>query len=338
MTKKEDFFALISGEEYQNIPFMPITMMLAADKIGCLYGEYATKAIIQAEGQLLIAEEFQTTHLSAISDPAVEAADLGALVMMSNDAPPAINENYALLLDKAKLRSLKPIKPEYGRRMSNRLQAVDLMKEKSGGSLIIEGWVEGPCAEAADLRGINHLMMDFFDDSAFVEDLMDLCTEQAIEFALKQLEAGADLIGIGDAASSLIGPEFYKQFVLPRMCRYVDAVHQKGGLVRLHICGNINSLFLYIAKLGVDMIDLDSMVSIESARQYLGSNVALAGNLDPVSEVKDSYPAAILERLKSCHKEAAGPFIVGAGCEIPRGTPDANLEIMGEFSRTLMNH
>ena len=38
---------------------------------------------------------------------------------------------------------------------------------------ILEGWVEGPVAEGADLRGINTLMLDFLDDPDFVRDLFD---------------------------------------------------------------------------------------------------------------------------------------------------------------------
>lgn len=333
MTGKALFKKALKGDRMNTYPFMPITMMYAADRIGEPYLRYATNAEVQARGQLAIAETFGTAHVSVISDPAVEAFDLGASVMMPEDAPAAIKEEEALLLDKSCLKTLKPIKAEYGKRMSNRLEAVHLLKEKAGDSLIVEGWVEGPCAEASDLRGINHIMMDFFDDPPFVEDLMDLVTEQAIDFAQKQVEAGADLIGIGDAASSLIGPDFYEQFVLPRMHRYIKAIHDAGGLVRLHICGNTNPLFSHIAELGIDMIDLDSMASIVDARQYLGPRVALAGNLDPVSELKDGTPRLILKRLGECRDEASGMFIVGAGCEIPRGTPDENLKAMSNFSR-----
>lgn len=333
MTGRELFFASLKGEETGAYPFMPITMMFAADKAERSYRDYAMNAEVQVSGQMAVAEQFDTAHVSVISDPAVEASDLGASVMISEDAPPAIKEEEALLQDKSFLSSLKPVKPEDGRRMSNRLEALRLLKERGADSLVIEGWVEGPCAEASDLRGINRLMMDFFDDAAFVGDLMDLITEQAIGFALKQIEAGADLIGIGDAASSLIGPDFYNEFVIPRMHRYVKAIHDAGGLVRLHICGNTNPLFPYIADLGVDMIDLDSMAEIPCARTNLGPRVALAGNLDPVSELKDSSPDKVLERVKACRDEAAGLFIVGAGCEVPRGTPDRNLHMMSDFAR-----
>jgi hypothetical protein len=58
-----------------------------------------------------------------------------------------------------------------------------------GREKIVEGWVEGPIAEGADLRGINTLMTDFFDDPAFVRDLFDFVVELELRFAREQVRA-----------------------------------------------------------------------------------------------------------------------------------------------------
>jgi len=76
MTGKELFFQTLEGKQSEAYPFMPITMMFASDKIGKPYREYATDARTQVAGQLAIAEEFETSHISVISDPAVEASGL----------------------------------------------------------------------------------------------------------------------------------------------------------------------------------------------------------------------------------------------------------------------
>jgi len=97
-------------------------------------------------------------------------------------------------------------------------------RKQGGGQLLIEGWVEGPCAESADLRGINMLMMDFADEPAFVRDMFAFCVEMDTRFAQAQIEAGADIIGIGDAAASLVGPAIYDQFIWPYEKKLVDAI------------------------------------------------------------------------------------------------------------------
>ncbi len=333
MTRKERAIAVMNGQKVEKLPFMPITMMFAADQIGVPYGRYATEAPLMAEGQLKVAEKFGAAQASVISDPGVEAHDLGAEIGFPEDNPPYVDETKALLADKTALASLKTVRPEDGKRMSNRIEAVRLIAEKAGNDVLVEGWVEGPCAEAADLRGINHLMMDFYDDTVFIDDLMDFITNQAIEFALAQIEAGAQIIGIGDAASSLIGPELYAKYSLPRTRRYIEAIHDAGGLVRLHICGITEGLASSWKGLGADMIDVDYGNSLKAIREVLGPNDStLAGNLDPVREVRDSFPESIKDQLAVCRDECAPMFIVGAGCEIPRDCPEENLLAMLEFA------
>lgn len=153
--------------------------------------------------------------------------------------------------------------------------AAGLFREKVGDSKLIEGWIEGPCAEAADLRGINTLMIDFFDDPDFVRELFEFTLQLGIRFAREQVQAGVDIIGVGDAAASLIGPQFYEQFVWPFEKRLVEELHAMGTRVRLHICGNICPLLEKIGKLECDIVDLDFMVPVDQARKAMGPDQVL---------------------------------------------------------------
>ena len=140
--------------------------------------------------------------------------------------PPALVEEHALLADKSRLARLQVPDPAAGPRMSDRLEAVRLLRELAGAELIVEGWVEGPCAMSADLRGVNTLMLDFFDDPGFVRDLFAFTVEMELRFARAQIAAGADTIGVGDAAASLIGPRFYSEFVQPYECALVRGIQE----------------------------------------------------------------------------------------------------------------
>ncbi|HOV59515.1 MAG TPA: uroporphyrinogen decarboxylase family protein [Candidatus Hydrogenedentes bacterium] len=333
MNGRERVLAVLEGREPDTLPFMPITMMFAADLIGRPYGVYATDYRVLVEGQLRVAELFSTDHVSCISDPAREAADCGARIMYFDDQPPAIDESAALLADKSRLVSLTPPDPLGGGRMFDRVQAVALFREKTGRTLLIEGWVEGPMALSADLRGINTVMLDFFDDPNFTRDLMAFCADLAIAFARAQLEAGADIIGIGDAAASLIGPEFYASFVLPEEKRIIDAIHGLGGKVRLHICGNTTPLLPYFRSLAADMIDLDSMVSMKVARDTLGPSQVLAGNIEPVKGLCDGSPDQIRQYMVDTVQACAPAYIMTAGCEVVRTTPNRNLHAMRDGGR-----
>ena len=313
---------------------MPITMMFACTQIGARYRDYCTDYRVLVEGQLRTAEAFDFDYVNTMSDPAREAADCGAVVAYFDHQPVAIIEDQALLADKARLASLKIPDPLGGGRMHNSLKGLALFKERVGKEKMIEGWVEGPMAEGADLRGINTLMLDFFDDPAFVRDLFAFVVEMELRFAREQLKAGADVIGVGDAAASLVGPEIYDEFVWPYEKKLVDGIHTLGGKVRLHICGNIRPLLEGIGRLGCDIVDLDSMVPISEARLKIGPNAILLGNLNPVTVLKDGDPPGVTAAITECHRQAGARFIVGAGCEVPRGTPPENLRALCAYAHT----
>ena len=196
------------------------------------------------------------------------------------------------------------------------------------------GWVEGPCAEAADLRGINALMLDFYDDPLFVRDLLDFVLQLALRYARAQVEAGADLIGVGDAAASLIGPKFYNDFVWPYEKKLVDGIHEMGARVRLHICGDTSPILERMGALGCEIVDLDYFAPVAAAREAMGSDQILLGNIDPVRILRNSTPESVTEAIAACHRQAGDRYIIGAGCEVPRDTPRENVRALTDYAQT----
>ena len=334
MTSRERVLAHLEGRPVDQLPLMPITMMFACLQIGARYRDYCTDYRVLVEGQIRTAEKFGFDYVNTMSDPAREAADCGASVEYFDNQPVAIVENQALLADKTKLASLKIPDPLGGGRMHNGIHALALFQERVGKDKLIEGWIEGPIAEAADLRGINTLMMDFFDDPAFVRDLFAFVIELELRFAREQIKAGADVIGLGDAAASLVGPQIYEEFVWPYEKKLVDGIHALGGKVRLHICGNTRRILPGLGKLGCSIVDLDSMAPISEARQQMTPGQVLLGNLNPVAVLRNGDPAAVTAAIAQCHRDAGAPFIVGAGCEVPRDTPPDNLRALCAYAHT----
>jgi MtaA/CmuA family methyltransferase len=333
MNSRERVLATLEGKSPDHLPNMAITMMFAADQAGAKYLEYATHYPTLVEGQLRTAERFGIDHVSTISDPAIEAADCGATAVFYPDQPPAIDEANALLADKTTLLTLKAPAISSGKRMTNRVEGVRLLKERAGAEKWVEGWVEGPCAEGSDLRGINNLMLDFLDDPAFVHDLFEFVINLALAFAKEQIKVGADIIGIGDAAASLVGPHIYDEFVWPYEKRLVDGIHAMGGRVRLHICGNTRRILGGMGKLGCDMIDLDYLAPVSEARAQMPSSQVLLGNIDPVRALRDGTPDSVYQAIAVCHQQAGAHYIVGAGCEVPRDTPFENLSALARYAR-----
>jgi MtaA/CmuA family methyltransferase len=333
MKGRERVLALLEGRPVDHLPAMPITMMFAADHLGVKYFDYATDCRAQVEAQVRVAEGYDLDYVSVISDPACEAADCGAAVKFYPDQPPALDESRARLADKAALAKLAIPDPHGGGRMHNRVKAVGLLRERVGGDKLIEGWIEGPVAEGADLRGINALMLDFYDDPVFVRDLFDFVVELELRFAQAQIVAGADLVGMGDAAASLVGSRMYKELVWPSEKKLVDGIHALGARVRLHICGNTRHLLEGMGRLGCDIVDLDFLAPVSEGRQKMGPEQVLLGNIDPVRVLRNGTPESVYAAVAECHRQAGDRYVAGAGCEVPRDTPPANLRALVQYAR-----
>lgn len=338
MSGRARVLAHLDGDVADRLPVMPITMQFAADLIGAKFRDYETDFRVLAQGQLRVAEEFDFDYVNTMSDPAREAADCGAAVEFFENSPAAMLEEQALLSEKTALASLKIPDPLDGGRMHNGIKAIALLRQKVGDDKLVEGWIEGPCAEAADLRGINTLILDFYDDPPFVRDLFEFVVEMELQFAREQfareqIAAGADLIGIGDAAASLVGPAIYNEFVWPYEKKLVDGIHALGGRTRLHICGNTRFALAGMGALGCEVVDIDFLSPLAEAREKMGADQILLGNLNPVTVVRNGNPEIIFKSLFDCHAAAGARYILGAGCEIPRDTPHENVRAFADYAR-----
>ncbi|MDX9754426.1 MAG: uroporphyrinogen decarboxylase family protein, partial [bacterium] len=123
-------------------------------------------------------------------------------------------------------------------------------------------------------------------------------------------------------------------FVWPYEMKLVQSLHALGTRVRLHICGKTHKYYKEMGQLGCEIVDLDWMNPMDQARIEMGSKQVLCGNIDPVQALKNSTPEAVYQAIQACHRATGPNYIVGAGCEVPRGTPPENLRAMIEYAQS----
>lgn len=320
----------LRGNPVDRPPNFDIMMQFAAHYIHQPLSRYYQDYRVLGEANLAVQQDFQLDLVQAISDPYRETADFGTTIEFPEDRLPLCREPLLKELDD--LGRLRSPDPATGPRMSDRLEAIRLMKEKVDGQVPVMGWVEGALAEAADLRGVSAIMTDLYTDPDWVKELLEQCVEVGIAFAEAQVEAGADIVGLGDAVASLISPAMYREFALPYEQRIFAAVHQKGGLARLHICGNTNRILPDMLESGADIIDLDWMVDLGKAAAIYGDRAAICGNFDPVAIMLQGTPEMVEQAVLTCARLGGSRWFCGAGCEIPDETPTENLHMQ---ARTL---
>ncbi len=323
MTSKERIAASVNGQPCDRVAVAPIFMSWAAHFVGRSYRDYYLDGSVLVESQLAVVRAFNLDQISAISDPWREASAYG----LEFDYPEqGVGKPKGLLIKELEdVKKIKPLDITASPRMQQRVDSVAVMAAEVGDTHSVLGWVEGPLAEYSDLRGLEEAMLDLIDKPDMYHQAADIITQNAIDFAVAQIKAGADMIGIGDAAASLIGAELYQSHVLPLEKRLIDAIHEAGGLAKLHICGNINSIIDLIAKTGVDVIDVDWMVPLDEAREKAGPDVTLCGNFDPSGVLLQGTPQEVADAATDCINKGGARFILMPGCEVPQNTPEENI-------------
>ncbi len=312
--------------------FHPILMHFAARYAGYTYGEFASDYKALVDSNLKCLTDFGMDAVGVISDPYRETAAFGAKIDFPAEGVPRCKN--ILVRSQEDIDLLKTPDVYKSERTLDRIKAVESLRLHVGTSVPVIGWIEGPLAESCDLAGVNEILLKLFMEPDFVQRLMDKSLTTAKDFALAQVEAGCDIIGVGDAICSQIDADVYKDLVKEKHRELFEYIHSLGAKVKLHICGNITHLLGHIRELKPDIVDVDWMVDMDEAYDTLGEEIVRCGNLDPVAVIQDQEASEI--RLKAeqlCKQEAGRPFILSGGCEITVNTPADHLRAMRKSSK-----
>ena len=331
MTAIEQFEKLCAGDFTGTVLFQPILMHFAARFCGFTYGQFASDYKTLVESNLRCMERFETDMVGLISDPYRETSAFGAKVTFPAESVPRCEEIIVKSLDDVKnLKCPNVFKSE---RTLDRIKGAELFQKELKGKVPVIGWIEGPLAEACDLAGISNMLMQLMVEPDFSNLLLDKCTQTAKDFAKAQIEAGCNIIGMGDAICSQIDKATYDQYIKERHKNIIEYIHGLGAKIKLHICGNITHLLPSLKELNLDILDIDFLVDMENACHALGPDVICCGNLNPVdvqnktAEEVEKLTHDLVNALKDCK------YMLSAGCEITVDTPNENLWAMRIASR-----
>jgi len=323
MSPKERIYAILKGDSYDRTAVTPIFMAWSANFIGRTYRDYYLDGDVLVRAQLAVVRAFNLDQISAISDPWREASAYGMEFEYPANGVGRPIEVFIKTHDD--ISHLRPFDIENAERTKQRVESVRKMSAEVGQTHSVLGWVEGPLAEYGDLRGVENAMLDLIDRPEVFIKAGEVIIQNEIVFALAQIKAGADMIGVGDSAASLIAPKMYAELVLPLQQKLFAAIHEAGAAVKLHVCGNIKNIVQHIAKSGTDIIDVDWMVPLEKARELAGTQVTLCGNFDPVGVLFEGSSQDVADAARQCLEAGGDKFILMPGCEVPPHTPEQNI-------------
>jgi uroporphyrinogen decarboxylase len=106
------------------------------------------------------------------------------------------------------------------------------------------------------MRGMENLMMDFYDHPDFVHDFLNTIADYNIAQARKAMTYDIDGVYFGDDWGTQrglqMGPKVWREFIYPVLKRMYGAVRDEGKYVFIHSCGKVDELFDDLVGIGLN--------------------------------------------------------------------------------------
>ncbi|MFQ5858834.1 MAG: uroporphyrinogen decarboxylase family protein, partial [Anaerolineae bacterium] len=195
---------------------------------------------------------------------------------------------------------------------------------------------------AADLRRFDNFLIDCLENPQLVHELLEIANDFAIKLARNAVRAGADAVVFGDdlafKTGPLMSPMAFKEFMLPRLSRAVEAVKAEGALCIMHSDGNLWKLLDMIVDTGVDGVNpLEPVAGMdigEVKRKY-GDRVCLLGNIDCGELLSQGSVEEVERTVKETIRVAApgGGYIMSSSNAIHSAVKPENYRAMIEAAK-----
>ncbi len=319
------------------VPVYPIVASFA----GCLDGlsieEYCTDPQKAIKAQLNYFERYQPDVILAYNDLAKEAEAVGCGVKYSDYVVPSI-ATHVLQEDKGKLAKLSIPDPKAAGRLPGFLEMCEgLMAAKlptATGAVLV-----GPWTIAMLMRNPEMLLLDTFEDPAFIHELMRFTTDYCKVFGDEVLKTKIGLSFSEPTASiSLISPDNYREFIAPYHKELVEYFKTKKVGLTTHICGTTYPIYDDLIQAGFTTISIDldqqsdpklHVDQLKRLKEVAKKRVVVIGNVDATlfeRATKEEIEAEVRRCVDTAARDSA--FILSTSCEIP---PRSKPEVVGWF-------
>jgi uroporphyrinogen decarboxylase len=338
MSSYERVMTSVKHNEPDRVPFMPFAQTFTAKFAGIPFSYYVSKAEKFAEGQLKAYNAFGWDAMCFSSDVGMYAEACGAKIAFPQDDVPRIVEpvlRHSSLYEDFK--NLKMPDPMNSGRLTESINAIDLVKKQINDEVPLIGWTEGPFQGVTLLSGADPMQFFFIlDHPDEFKEILDWYADFQIEVSKAMYEAGADIIGVGETAAYFMSPQFFKEFCLEPERKACNAIKNMGMIPLIHCCGYVPQCihFSIDTNLG-GAIQFDYQVNLKWAKELLRNRVTIMGNLDYNKLTK----ASPMQCINDCarHINIAGKnggYWLAFGCEIPRELPYENMRAIMRATKT----
>ena len=170
---------------------------------------------------------------------------------------------------------------------------------------------------------------------AMLHQFLDKLARAIATYACYQIDCGAQVLQLFDSWAGQLTPEDFEMFALPylkQVVKHIKAVHPNTPLI-LYV-NHSGGLLELMAQSGVDIISVDWTVDMAVARQRLGSDIGVQGNIDPC--ILFGPQDLIRERVvETARKAGKNGHIFNLGHGVLQKTPEENVAFFFETVKQL---
>lgn len=170
--------------------------------------------------------------------------------------------------------------------------AVTSIRRALNGSVPLIGFSGSPftlacyMVEGRGSRDFRHLKTMMYRRPDLLQRILQINAQTVTEYLNEQIAAGAQALQIFDTWGGILSDAAFKRYDLPYLQQVVSGLNRRAEnrQVPVVIFTKGGGLWLeQLAQLGADALGTDWTVNLQQARQRVGTQVALQGNLDPLA-------------------------------------------------------
>ncbi|MCF7687670.1 MAG: uroporphyrinogen decarboxylase family protein [Cephaloticoccus sp.] len=188
---------------------------------------------------------------------------------------------------------------------------------------------------AGHARDMAELMVDYYDNRPFFDELLDIFHQRSLQQIKAALEGGAEFIfGTWYFASLSAGwsPAIFSEVFVPQIREHVELTHRYGAGYNYYDDGRLAHTMGMIAATGVDVLETCTPAptgdfDLHTAKETIGTKTTLKGYIDLLHVVKEGTPTLIDHAVKTAMEigKPGGGFIIGSSDSFREGTPRENI-------------
>ncbi|MDJ0736274.1 MAG: uroporphyrinogen decarboxylase [Nostocaceae cyanobacterium] len=279
---------------------------------------------------------FQPDGVIMFSDIVTPLPGLGIEMDIAEGKGPVITSP---IRTQAQVDNLYPLEPEESLPFIKTI--LQSLRQEVGNKSTVLGFVGAPwtlAAYAVEGKGSKTYSIIkgmAFSDPTILHQFLGKLADAITTYIRYQIDCGAQVVQMFDSWAGALSPQDYDTFALPyqqRVFEQVKATHPDTPLILL-VSGS-GGLLERMAKSGADIITVDWTVDMADARQRLGKEMKVQGNLDP--GVLFGSKQFIRDRIyDTVNKAGIGGHILNLGHGVMPTTPEENVEFFFETAKQL---